>query len=302
MSASETTLADADAPDLEALDATVREALERADEGGVRVLGYGEIAAVVGWPREQPAWACKRLPPFRDEAQLARYRSCLHDYLAALRDAGITTLPTALESLETPHGLIAYLVQPVVDGERLGPRYLASRGPEAAVELVERVTDLVLAGVTPRLGLDAQLSNWFVTDAGELRYLDLTTPLLRDEAGADRLDADLFLASLPWAMRGFVYRFVLRDVLDKYFDPRGIVVDLLANLYKEGLADRLEVLLPAIDAKLSEPVTQRELGRYYRSDARMWAALQRLRRADRWWQRKVRRRVYPFLLPGRITR
>jgi hypothetical protein len=30
--------------------------------------------------------------------------------------------------------------------------------------------------------------------------------------------------------------------------------------------------------------------------------LQRLRRADRWWQRTVRRRPYPFLLPGRIDR
>ena len=30
----------------------------------------------------------------------------------------------------------------------------------------------------------------------------------------------------------------------------------------------------------------------------MWALLQRLRRCDRWWQRRVRRRPYPFLLPG----
>ena len=30
--------------------------------------------------------------------------------------------------------------------------------------------------------------------------------------------------------------------------------------------------------------------------------LQRLRRLDRAWQRRVRRRVYPFLLPGRIER
>jgi hypothetical protein len=34
----------------------------------------------------------------------------------------------------------------------------------------------------------------------------------------------------------------------------------------------------------------------------MWALLQILRRVDRSWQRGVRRRSYPFLLPGRIAR
>jgi hypothetical protein len=28
----------------------------------------------------------------------------------------------------------------------------------------------------------------------------------------------------------------------------------------------------------------------------------RVRRADRWWQRHIRRRTYPFLLPGSIRR
>ncbi len=50
------------------------------------------------------------------------------------------------------------------------------------------------------------------------------------------------------------------------------------------------------------PITSEEAERYYRDDARMWELLQRLRRADRWWQRTVRRRPYPFLLPGRIAR
>jgi len=42
--------------------------------------------------------------------------------------------------------------------------------------------------------------------------------------------------------------------------------------------------------------------RYYRSDARLWELMLRLRRADRWWQRRIRRRTYPFLLPGHIER
>jgi hypothetical protein len=45
-----------------------------------------------------------------------------------------------------------------------------------------------------------------------------------------------------------------------------------------------------------------EVARDYASDARQWELLLRLRRADRWWQQRVRRREYPFLLPGPITR
>jgi hypothetical protein len=42
--------------------------------------------------------------------------------------------------------------------------------------------------------------------------------------------------------------------------------------------------------------------RDYRSDARMWSLMQSVRRADRWWQRRVRRRQYGFLLPEGIER
>ena len=37
--------------------------------------------------------------------------------------------------------------------------------------------------------------------------------------------------------------------------------------------------------------------RYFARDKRLWLLMQRLRRADRAWQRRVRRRAYPFLLP-----
>jgi hypothetical protein len=42
--------------------------------------------------------------------------------------------------------------------------------------------------------------------------------------------------------------------------------------------------------------------RYYRSDARLWGALLRLRKLDRAWRKGIRRRTYPFLLPRRIER
>jgi hypothetical protein len=53
---------------------------------------------------------------------------------------------------------------------------------------------------------------------------------------------------------------------------------------------------------VDEAITLEEVDLYYKKDQRLWAVLQWLRRADRWWQLRVRRRPYPVLLPGRIDR
>ena len=54
--------------------------------------------------------------------------------------------------------------------------------------------------------------------------------------------------------------------------------------------------------RLEPPLTVEQVRADYRSDARTWALLQSVRRADRAWQHRVRRRTYPFLLPARIDR
>jgi hypothetical protein len=41
-----------------------------------------------------------------------------------------------------------------------------------------------------------------------------------------------------------------------------------------------------------------EILRDRRQDMVTWGALQAVRRVDRAWQRRVRRRAYPFLLPS----
>jgi len=126
--------------------------------------------------------------------------------------------------------------------------------------------------------------------------------MMRDDEGRETLDTELFLASLPWALRGLVRRFLLHSILDKYYQPREVLRDLLANLIKEGIADRLALGLEVVNTRVSPPIDDSEVRRYYHEDARMWAFLQRLRRIDRGWQRGVRRRQYPFLLSGKVER
>jgi hypothetical protein len=116
------------------------------------------------------------------------------------------------------------------------------------------------------------------------------------------LDVELFLAAYPWLLRAPIGRFVAPDVVSAYRDPRHVLLDLTANLVKERLDHWIPPVVEAVNRRVAPPVTEDEARRYYRRDARLWATMLRLRRIDRWWQRHVRRRPYPFLLPGAIER
>lgn len=304
-------------------------AVERAFATGVhdhlRVLGYGEISSVIAWPGKRAQVACKRLPVFSDSERFLAYEACLDEYLGRLRAAGVSVLDTRLYRLDSADGptVTGYCVQPVLSADSLGPNALARFDRERALGFFDAVLGHVLDCVSPTCGLDGQLSNWALAPPGpgddsrdrdpraehmRLVYLDVSTPLMRDADGDDVLDKDLFLSSLPWALRGLVKRFMLRGILATYFDARQVMVDFLANLHKE----RLTAFLPAFIERANQrgardfgdkgPISEREVARYYRDDARTWALLQRLRRMDRAWQRTLRRRPYPFLLPGPIDR
>jgi hypothetical protein len=57
------------------------------------------------------------------------------------------------------------------------------------------------------------------------------------------------------------------------------------------------VFLRSTAARVSPPIDETEVRRYYARDKKLWLLMQWLRRADREWQRRVRHRPYPFLLP-----
>ena len=164
----------------------------------------------------------------------------------------------------------------------------------------DEIVNAVHGCITDDRGLDAQLSNWAWTAEG-LGYYDISTPFLRDENGNDLFDVELHVASVPWALRWAVRRFAIGSILDKFYTVRGAVLDLAGNLYKERMGAVVPTLLRIAESVVTPPITEREAAAYYRGDARLWALLQRLRRADRWWQRTVRRRTLP-LPPARQDR
>lgn len=288
--------------DLRSLDDLVTDALSSGDEQRLPVLGYGEISLVLGWPPERFRFACKRLPPFRSRAQLDAYRQTIRDYVSILESAGVTVAETELRAVERGDGGVAgYVVQPMLPTDRLAPAILRQAPPGRGHPLVDAVVSTVAATVSPSLGLDAQLANW-TWDGERLTYFDVSTPLIWSPEGRSRLDVDLIAQAYPAMLRWHLRRFVAPRILDTYRNLRKVYMDLAGNLLKERLDGWLPLFLERANAHLTEPINEDEVRRYYRSDARLWGALLRVRRLDRAWRRRVRRRPYPFLLPGRIER
>lgn len=293
--------------DLEAVEDAVGRALAdpHRDTGdtGLSVLGYGEISLVIGWPTDTPTVACKRLPAFSSGAAASRYRERFDAYLALLVERGVQPVHSEFCTVAVPHRnhVVGYVLQPVLANDTLGPNVLRSTSPDPAHPMLRAVVDCVSRVTDEHTGLDAQFSNW-VQGVDGLQYLDVTTPMCFDDDGRLELDMDMFLAAYPWALRAVIGRFVAPGVVAAYRDPRHVLVDMAANLIKERLSSWIPAVLEVVNDAVSPAVTRDEVERYYRSDARLWEAMLRLRRADRWWQRNVRRRDYPFLLPGRIER
>ena len=292
--------------ELDRLEATVRRSLATGSADGLRVLGYGEITLVVGWPTDRPTHACKRLPRFPDRASFDRYRDVLDRYVAALDERGLAVLPSELQRWDAPDGTVTgYLVQEALPEGSLLPSVLRGTPPDADHPVLARLTGHVAAVVDSAVGLDGQVSNWTVRDGGTLGYFDLTTPMVTGPDGRTALDLGLLAAMLPWALRAPLRRFVFPGIVQRYHDPRTVLLDLAANLHKERLVPWVPAVVEAANRVLrptDRPLTAEEVARDYASDARQWELLLRLRRADRWWQQRVRRRDYPFLLPGPISR
>lgn len=288
--------------DLVALDAAVRHAFTSGDASRLEVLGYGEISAVLACVSGGRSWACKRLPPFQGPVDADRYCALFEEYLATLQARGVKVVPSVLQRLALDDGqVVVYCVQPRLPTEQLAVRVLErSSEPEARV-LIEAVVGRIVAAVSPQVGIDGQLSNWAV-DGDDVAMLDVTTPMLKDAAGRNRLDMELFLAAVPPPVRPLFRRYVVPSVVDKYHDPRGVTLDLIANLIKEGLESRIGLFLDIADRRLSPPIDAAEVEHYYDRDARVWTAWQALRRCDRLVRRRLLGQPYPFLLPGRIER
>jgi hypothetical protein len=294
-----------------------------------KVRGYGEISTVIEILDERmQGLVFKRMSIFESPAEVHDYLEIYLAYNRLLEEKVGVNLPAhghavILNSVERP---IFYIIQQSVPAFSIGNRLIQLLPAEDVQTLVlcilgelHKVWRFNAEQAVYEIGIDGQISNWALRDFGgegtrleeplQLAYLDTSTPLLRVE-GVEQMDAEMHLRSAPSFLAWILRLFFLEDVVNRYYDFRKVVIDLLANLYKEGKSNLFPILLPAVNQYLVQevqvlevpPLTEKELQDYYREDALIWRLYLSMRRVDRFLHTWVMRQGYPYILPGKINR
>ncbi|MEM7273316.1 MAG: DUF6206 family protein [Actinomycetota bacterium] len=286
--------------ELRELEAIVLDALDARDDGTLNVLGYGEVSVALGWPIDTPRFVCKRTPPFAPE-EFAAYRDLVEEYVASVEASGLRVADTSIVPLDRGGQLIAYLVQPMLDPATLGHRILAAADPDPEHPLLVAIAE-ALQVVSPTLSIDAQVTN-FAWDGSTLTLVDVGTPFLWDQTGRLRFDMGPFARMIPAPTRPLAIR-ELTKLVTRWNDPRRVGVDIVANLYREGLDDWVAPTVDALNRGLdpAEPITDAEGRAFYEEDARIWPFLKKLQAAERWWQTSIRRRPYDWFIYSTFDR
>jgi hypothetical protein len=279
------------------------------------IIGYGEISAIFQIADTADV-AFKRLPLFANRAAAEKYVGQYHEYCRLLVEAGLR-LPDHQTCIIQPPGrpAVVYIVQRKLPAQRFGHQLIHALDRPQIQSLLETIVKEMgklwrfnqSARPALELAVDGQLSNWVWLEdvnGSSMVFIDTSTPLFRKH-GVEQLDAELFLKSAPSFLRWVLRLFFLDDVVNRYYDPRLVCMDLAANLYKEQQPALIPLAIEIINRSFSsdlQPLTEAEAAKYYRQDALIWTLYLAFRRLDRWLTTKVLRRRYEFILPGKIKR
>ncbi len=293
-----------------------------------RILGYGEISTVFELNYAgQEGIAYKRMPIFDNRPQVEHYTVIYNEYNEILLTTGIDVPEYGSASIVTDKGdIVFFVVQKKLVPESLGNKIIHIAADDSINQLVlnvlknlKRIWDFNGRDSGIKIGIDGQISNWAVknfnpekpviTEGTELLYIDTSTPLLRKQ-GREMLESELLLKSTPSFLRWVVKWFFLQEVLDRYYDFRLVVIDLIANFYKEGRPDLIPQLIERangfFDGEAKQyrltPIALKEIEAYYKNDAFIWKLFQKLRRFDRFLKTKIFMGQYPYILPEIIKR
>jgi hypothetical protein len=277
------------------------------------LLGFGEISAIFRIQGDTSV-AYKRMPLFSDRTAAEDFREKYYEYCDLLAEAGLSVPDSQAPIVEIPDRPAAiYISQTQLPLERFGHKLIHVLDERETKDLIERIV-LEIGKVwkfnevhRPRLELaiDGQISNWVsLKNDSQLFFIDTSTPLYR-KAGVEQLDPELILQAAPSFLRWIVRWLFLDDVMNRYYDPRLVFIDVAANLYKEQRPELIGLAIEIINRHLPdgvEPVTVEQVQKYYREDKLIWSLFLALRRLDRWITTKLLGKRYEFILPGRIKR
>lgn len=293
------------------------------------VLGYGEISTVFEIQVDGfQDLALKRMCAFRTVEELQSYLATYIEYNRRLESVIGLHLPAhgyASFGWESGHPVF-YIIQ-----KKLAPGSISSKAlhhlslPEtvalfqAVLGELYKVWDYNLSHPDAQVGIDGQLSNWAIEgfdpyhpglpEEVTLFYIDTSSPLCTQD-GVEQMDPELFLRSAPPYLVWILRWLFLKDVMTRYYDPRKVIIDIIANFYKEQKPELIPNMVACANDFIAhqgselnlQPITEKEVKDYYREDEIIWSMYLSMRQFDRFIRKKVLHRDYPYILPGKIKR
>ncbi|TFF99612.1 MAG: hypothetical protein EU541_04505 [Promethearchaeota archaeon] len=291
----------------------------------IEILGWGEISMVFRLEGDNIAY--KRIPIFDDETQVKRHIWAYNTYNKLLKRIGLKLPDYDVAWFRDQQGKIQfYCVQEMIDTNSVANKLIHQISKEDIKLLVllvlremKKVWDFNQENNIFEVALDGQISNFSVINLNhvnptidkktKLQYLDTSTPLFRIK-GNEAMEPELLLKSAPSFLRWLLKALFLEDTVNRYYDFRRVIIDLIANFYKEQKSEMIPELIGLANQFLKnevkdhniKPLNLEEIRDYYKDDAQMWEIFQRVRKLDRWIHSKLLGKRYPFYLPGKIER
>ncbi|HPD05871.1 MAG TPA: DUF6206 family protein [Spirochaetota bacterium] len=304
----------------------------------LKILGYGEISTVMqtihGWQIDktllkmqlyEPDWVWKRMPPINSFQDVEALKKAYHEYREILiQKIGIQVPEQQFRYFKNNGWYTVYAGQKKINPQMVGNVLVKRLDEVNALALFNKVLSELkrwyLFNKTDssiQVGIDGQISNWVLLSADgalnyvgsndTLLYIDTSTPLYRIN-GVEQLNAELFLKNIPWFLRSIIRALFLQEVLDRYYDLRSVVVDCIANLYKEKREDLIPACIKAANYFFStmdeslQPLTLHEIVKYYQGDAFIWRLFQFARKVDKFVTERIFQKKYMYRLPKKIER
>ena len=292
-----------------------------------KIIGYGEMSTifVIDTPGQE-GLAYKRMPIFLNSEEMKDYELLFNEYNILLSTIGLD-IPAFASVMVIPDkgNLVIYNAQKRLPSKSICNALIHDIDDTLVKTLVlivlremKKVFDYNAANPGSEVGLDGQISNWAVagwvegleiTDSTGVFYLDTSTPLMK-KSGKEQLNSELFLRSTPSFLRWVIRLFFLKDVMNRYYDFRKVVIDLIANFHKEQKSVMIPGLVETANRFFAEecrrfdikPLTADEIDDYYKEDALIWRLYLAFRKFDRFLHLNILNKPYPYILPGNIKR
>ncbi|MEJ2170929.1 MAG: DUF6206 family protein [Desulfobacterales bacterium] len=278
------------------------------------MVGYGEISAIFEIEADT-LHVYKRLPLFDSLSAAEHYQQMYRDYSSLLVKAGLCLPAHATRIVAVPDRPAAlYIAQKKLPDANFGHKLIHHLEDGAGLALIAQASREIAriwhfnAANAPdiELAIDGQLSNWVQDpeNSQTLFYIDTSTPLFRIQ-GVEQQNPELLLKSAPGFLRWMIRLFFLQDVMTRYYIPRLVFMDLVANLHKEQKSELIDPAIECVNRHLppdETPLTKAEVDKYYKADKMIWIVFLGLRRLDRFLTTRLLGKRYEFILPGKIKR